>query len=154
MANTAIALPLDPDLPTSSRSLSFLPQGAVEGGDDARGRRGNPMIPQSLPVLIGADKLYALVAKQSSMGIKKKDASGGAAARHNAYSGYSDYRNGGRNQTPPASSPYQFHAPPPQQQYPSSESGAQRRGPPQASGFADRSMDSLISNAVRRSKRD
>lgn len=179
MASSAIPQPLDPNTISSTLSLSFLPQAqgsfsmaAAEGGEEVRGKKGNPLIPKSLPVLFGADKLYGLVSKQVSMGIKKKDAGGyhGSTSVGGGYSNRSNgYGAGGRNQPLPQSSPYSHASSPysqPPQQYQSQPNnrsnytsndvgGATRRGPvANSGGFADRSMDAMISSAARRSKRD
>lgn len=166
MAQSAIAQPLDPDLPTSSLSLSFLPQAkgssfsmnAVEGGEEDRGRSGHPYVPKNLPVLILAEKLYGLVAQQVSSSSKKKDAGGvrsnygGGVGQDVGWRG--DQRPSGRNQPPPQSSPYQYpsaEGQPPAQTYGYATNEGSRR--PQG-GFGDKTMDSLISAAARRSKRD
>lgn len=166
MAQSAVPQPLDPDLPTSSLSLSFLPQAkgssfsmnAVEGGEEDRGRSGHPYIPKILPVLILAEKLYGLVAQQVSSSSKKKDA-GGARSVYGGGGGQDvgwrgDQRPIGRNQVPPTNSPYQFHSAEkqaPAQTYGYATNEGSRR--PQG-GFGDKAMDNLITSAARRNKRD
>lgn len=85
MSATSIPQPLDPDLPTSSMSLSFLPQSsgssfsmaAAEGGEEARGRTASPYFPKRIRLLFLADVAYSFLVKNFVPTNAKKDASGG-----------------------------------------------------------------------------
>ncbi|KAI5479295.1 Etoposide-induced 2.4 family protein [Pseudohyphozyma bogoriensis] len=144
MTATAIAQPLDPNLPTSAMSLSFLPQAAgssfsmaaAEGGEEARGRKGHPSIPIRIQVLFLADKVYAFLVKQFVGMAKKKDAAGpgyGAHHGHAGHAGHGGWRGDGAAQA--------AYGPPPTQQ--SAYSGMGGMGgmgmggaPPQSYGVA------------------
>jgi hypothetical protein len=205
-ASSSIPQPLDPKIPTSSLSLScvsppssppipltpatrFLPQAQgsfalsnAEGGEEARGRRGNPYVPIRIPVLFLADKLYALLNK--NLGSKKKDAGGGGGGAYggNGYGVVNGHGHGngrivgGMGRQPPMASTApatRYHAPPPlssatppRRGHTMTESsvgvgmggmplaGVQGVGMEPRREFEDRKLDSLISAAARRKKGD
>lgn len=128
MATSSIPQPINPDIPTSSLSISFLPQAqgsfsmaAAEGGEEARGRRGSPYVPTRIPLLFLADKAYGLLNRQFV--VKKKDAGGartnGGGGGYGGEAGWrGDHRNGagGGSNRPPAPSAY-AQAPTPYDSY-------------------------------------
>ena len=93
MASFAIPVPSDPKLPTSSLKLSFLPSrtgghgghgngassfsmASAEGGEESRGRTGNPFFPIRIPILILANATNGLMMSIVPPASKKKDAAG------------------------------------------------------------------------------
>lgn len=88
LATTSVPQPLDPNLPTSQLTISFLNQksgqtsfsmAAAEGGEDSRGRKPSGLIPVRIPVLFLADTIYGVLA--ASFVGKKKDAAGVSGGR-------------------------------------------------------------------------
>ena len=94
MASFAIPVPSDPKLPTSSLKLSFMPSrtgghgghgngassfsmASAEGGEESRGRTGNPFFPIRIPVLILANFINGALSSIVPPISKKKDAGGG-----------------------------------------------------------------------------
>lgn len=183
MSTSSIPQPLDPKLPTSSLTISFLPQAggsfsmaAAEGGEEARGRRGNPLVPLRIRVLWGADKVYTfLVANFAS---KKKDASatssssgyGGGAGAYGADANGGGWRGdfmgavnkdrGSGGQQAGAAAAYGgyghsgsgFVQSPPRRGHVQTESSVGVDVSAHGGEFADRRLDSLISAAGRRKK--
>ncbi|KAM0755327.1 hypothetical protein T439DRAFT_320034 [Meredithblackwellia eburnea MCA 4105] len=107
MSTVSIPQPLDPRLPTSSMTLSVLPQlggggsfsmAAAEGGEEARGRKGNPLVPVRIRVLFLAEAVYENVMKGFiGQGSRKKDAGGHPGYGHE---GQHHYGHGGHGQAP------------------------------------------------------
>lgn len=97
MSATSIPQPLDPKLPISALAISFGPtaggsfsMAAAEGGEEARGRRGNPLVPIRVHVLFLADKAHGFL--MANFASKKKDAggssNGGGYGAPQAYGAY------------------------------------------------------------------
>ena len=83
MATSVMPQPLDPNLPTSSLTISFLKtqsgqtsfsMAAAEGGEEARGRKAHPAVPVRLQILWPADVVYS--ALSATVVGRKKDAAG------------------------------------------------------------------------------
>ncbi|KAM0792279.1 hypothetical protein ACM66B_004970 [Microbotryomycetes sp. NB124-2] len=83
LASSSMPQPLDPNLPTSQLTISFLSKqtgqtsfsmAAAEGGEEARGRKPSPYVPIRIPVLLPAERVYAMLTA-AFIG-RKKDASG------------------------------------------------------------------------------
>ena len=167
MSSSSIPQPLDPNLPTSSLSISVLPQAAgsfsmaaAEGGEEARGRKGNPYVPVRLPVLWFADKLYSFLSKNLAPAPKKKEAGHGYGHGHDAGGWRGEYAAPNSRPYPPSvPAAYQQQAyTTPEQQFTSPRRGhvaaESSVGIGEASQFADKKLDSLISAAARRKKGD
>lgn len=95
MATTAMPQPLDPNLPTSSLTISFLKtqsgqtsfsMAAAEGGEEARGRKAHPWVPVRIQVLFLADVVYS--ALSATVVGRKKDAAGPGSYGSGAGAGY------------------------------------------------------------------
>lgn len=98
LATSSMPQPLDPNLPTSQLTISFLNQksgqtsfsmAAAEGGEETRGRRPSALVPIRIPVLFGADAVYSILA--ASFSGKKKDAAGAGAGAGGGYNNPSAY---------------------------------------------------------------
>lgn len=95
MATTAMPQPLDPNLPTSSLTISFLKtqsgqtsfsMAAAEGGEEARGRKAHLWVPVRIQVLFFADVVYSALA--ATVVGRKKDAAGPGSYGAGAPAGY------------------------------------------------------------------
>ncbi|KAK4058906.1 hypothetical protein OIO90_000352 [Microbotryomycetes sp. JL221] len=112
LASSSMPQPLDPNLPTSQLTISFLSKqtgqtsfsmAAAEGGEEARGRKPSPYVPIRIPVLLPAERLYAML--MAAFVGRKKDASGASANTYDVSSQTAGWRSdygGGSNGPQPS----------------------------------------------------